>query len=126
MSHLQQAKSWAGLLAFIFALSVVGDLYFHYEHSLLKKEFWVHEPTALFKQGETILDNSSSETAIWMSGLDYDLRRRGEPSWLSSILVLIALIQIFWHLNKIQAPPIAVSPVKPAQGKHGNSPSSGG
>lgn len=100
IKHIERAKTWTVVLAFIFVSTIATDL-FHLHRQSQDTDSWFYG-AGEFRQNGQVISNKGvpAESGIWISGRSYDLQRRGKPRWAPNLIGLIAVIQIFRHLRK--------------------------
>jgi len=100
IKRIERAKMWAGVLAFIFAATLIRDGLHAWKRSQ-GMESWYFGAGQFRVNGE-VIDNKdrTSDTGIWITGESSSLQKRGEPRWIFHTLGLVAVIQIFRNLKK--------------------------
>lgn len=112
--HIEKAKDWLRILAGIFLLSLISDVYFALRGD---DGGWSYQIGLEFKQGDTFIENKKdgADSGIWISGLQSQLMDRGEPHWVRNAILLFCFVMAFRHLSKAcltpEQPKISDAPV---------------
>lgn len=104
--HIVMAKAWAGVLVFLFAISLYDDARIFLTPE--RHDSWGFRKDMKYKQGGLVVENDAPDKGVWLSSQMLRLEERGRPNWWVTGLTALSLIQILRHLGKARREAVKV------------------